>query len=39
VIARLESCVPDWCRINAGGYEGWVPKSAIWGVGADEVLD
>jgi SH3-like domain-containing protein len=39
VIARLETCEPDWCRVSAGGYGGWVPKSALWGVGAEEVLD
>lgn len=39
VIARLEACEPDWCRIAAGGFRGWAPKSALWGVGPDEILD
>ena len=39
VIARLESCEPDWCRVSAGGYSGWARKTDLWGVGADEVLD
>lgn len=39
VVARLETCELDWCRISAGGYGGWAPKSALWGVGADEVLE
>ena len=39
VIARLEACQIDWCRVAAGGFSGWLPKSAIWGVGPDEVLD
>lgn len=39
VIARLGDCDPDWCRINAGGYRGWAPKSALWGVAADEIRD
>lgn len=39
VIARLETCDPAWCRVSAGGYGGWVPKGALWGVGAEEVLD
>ncbi|WP_210527174.1 SH3 domain-containing protein [Rubellimicrobium arenae] len=38
VIARLESCEVDWCRISAGGYGGWTPKTSIWGVTADEVI-
>ena len=37
VIAELDECLPDWCRVKADGYRGWVPKSALWGVGAEEV--
>lgn len=39
VIARLDSCAPDWCRLSAGGYRGWAPKTALWGVGPDELRD
>lgn len=39
VIARIDRCEPDWCRISSGGYRGWVPKSAIWGVNENETLD
>jgi SH3-like domain-containing protein len=39
VIARLNDCTVDWCRISAGGYRGWVRKTAIWGVTADETRD
>lgn len=39
VIARLDRCDPDWCRLSAGGFRGWAPKTALWGVGADEILD
>ena len=39
VIARLGECLPDWCRISAGGYRGWARKTALWGVAADEVRD
>lgn len=38
-IVRLHECVKDWCRISGGGEKGWVPKSAIWGVDADELRD
>ncbi len=37
VIARLGSCNLTWCRLSAGGYKGWAPKSALWGVGPDEI--
>ena len=37
VIARLGKCSEEWCRLNAGGYKGWVPKSRVWGGGAGEI--
>lgn len=39
VIARLGSCAPDWCRISAGGYGGWVHKTALWGVLPNETRE
>ena len=39
VVARLESCSPDWCQIEAGGYSGWVRKSSLWGVDPGEVVE
>ena len=39
VVARIEECTLNWCQLSTAGYKGWAPKSAIWGVGADEVLD
>jgi SH3-like domain-containing protein len=39
VVARLGRCLPAWCRISAGGETGWAPKTALWGVGADELRD
>ena len=39
VVARLDSCNPDWCRLSAGGYRGWAPKTALWGVKPDEIRE
>ncbi|MGR3464110.1 SH3 domain-containing protein [Limimaricola sp.] len=39
VVARLGECELDWCRLTAGGYKGWAPKSLIWGVAPDEIRD
>lgn len=39
VIGRVESCDPDWCRISAGGYRGWVRKEAVWGVDPEEIIE
>jgi len=39
VIARLGKCQKKWCRISAGGYRGWAPKTALWGVMPDELRE
>ncbi|MFE3837172.1 SH3 domain-containing protein [Rhodobacteraceae bacterium PA1-206B] len=39
VVARLLECRRDWCRVSAGGERGWVEKTALWGVSADEILE
>lgn len=39
VIANLGACSVDWCRLRAGGYRGWAPKSALFGVAANELRD
>lgn len=39
VIAFLEECANDWCRLNVGGHRGWVPEDTLWGVEPGEVFD
>ncbi|MBR9890172.1 aspartyl-trna synthetase [bacterium] len=39
VVARLGKCETAWCELSAGGYDGWAPKSALWGVAPDEIRD
>jgi SH3-like domain-containing protein len=39
VIARLGKCDPEWCRVSSAGYNGWAPKTRLWGVDIDEVHD
>jgi SH3-like domain-containing protein len=36
VIARLLEVQGGWCRIEASGYRGWIPRSEVWGVYPDE---
>ncbi|MGF1502885.1 MAG: SH3 domain-containing protein [Paracoccaceae bacterium] len=38
VVARLRECAPELCLIEARGQSGWVPKSALWGVAAQETF-
>ena len=39
VIARISECGRDWCELEVAGHDGWVPKTALWGVAPDEILD
>ncbi len=39
VIVRLDQCDASWCRLNAAGYRGWAPKTALWGISAQEILE
>jgi SH3-like domain-containing protein len=32
VVAKLIECQTDWCRIEAGGYQGWLQRGDVWGV-------
>ena len=35
VVAYLGTCAANWCAVSVDGYEGWLAKSGIWGVGED----
>ena len=39
VIGQLGACQLDWCEIDAGGEEGWVEKTRLWGVEATEIRE
>ena len=39
VIGRLDECRPVWCRLETDGADGWLPKSALWGVAPEETFD
>ena len=39
VVAKLDRCTPEWCRIRADGRRGWAPKRDLWGVHPEEILD
>jgi len=32
VLVALEECTDDWCEINIDKFDGWMTKSALWGV-------
>ena len=39
VVGRVDRCVGEWCRANAGGYEGWLRRKEFWGVSPTEDFD
>lgn len=39
VIGRVLECKLDWCRVALDGQRGWVRKTSIWGVKADEIVE
>ena len=32
VVALLRTCEPIWCRVSVGKYDGWLQRSAVWGL-------
>lgn len=39
VVGRLSECEGDWCRVEIGGFEGWLERAAFWGTREDEEID
>jgi SH3-like domain-containing protein len=37
--AALKACTREACQIKGEGIDGWISKSRIWGVDANEVFD
>lgn len=38
-VARIQSCSANWCRLDAGGIEGWIEQRLLWGVYAGETFE
>jgi SH3-like domain-containing protein len=38
VVGRLLECREGWCRMEAGGFRGWVARPEIWGVDPGETF-
>ena len=39
VVGELFGCNGRWCEVSAGGYGGWLPRDAFYGVYPDETVD
>lgn len=38
VVAHILECGVDWCRVEAGGFSGWVKHGQFWGRGKGEQI-
>jgi SH3-like domain-containing protein len=38
VVARLLECKDAWCKLEAQGIKGWLPRHEVWGVFPDEAV-
>ena len=40
VVGRIRSCAADasWCKVQVGGYRGWLPRDAFWGALPNEAI-
>ena len=38
VVAHILECGVDWCRVEAGGFRGWVKHGQFWGRGKREKI-
>ncbi len=39
VVAKVEACDDQWCKINVKDVEGFIEKTRIWGVYPDEKIE
>ena len=39
VVAEVEHCDGEWCELSAGGYDGFVQQTQLWGVYPGEKVD
>jgi len=37
-VLKLKACAENACRVASGDVDGWILKSRIWGVDANEIL-
>jgi SH3-like domain-containing protein len=38
VMAKLDECRGEWCRVAAGEFSGWMQRSDLWGVSGTETV-
>ena len=31
-LVRVNKCKNEWCKVNTGGFKGWLQKKSLWGL-------
>jgi SH3-like domain-containing protein len=39
VLATIQACAADWCRISGSGFDGWIEQQKLWGAYPGEEID
>ncbi len=39
IVAAIEDCTVEWCRVEVRNYRGWLRRSDFWGVHPGETID
>jgi SH3-like domain-containing protein len=39
VIAGIDKCKGLWCRVDVGGYKGWIQRNFLWGIYPGEEIN
>ena len=38
MVARIEQCGQQWCRVSVRAYSGWLRRNRLWGLGPNETI-
>ncbi len=39
MVAQIERCGQQWCRVSVQAYSGWLRREGVWGVGPTETIE
>lgn len=39
IVADIEDCDPEWCRVEVRNYRGWLRRDEVWGLYPDEIIE
>lgn len=39
VVVRIKKCRTEWCEVEAGRKNGYLPRQFVWGIYANEVIE